>query len=292
MTRFGVRCLLLVTMALTGIMHIVTGFCDNLYAFIVIRAISFFFNGPTYALVAVYYSSILGPRYRPMGDIMIFFGTSIGVCLMACVAFLIPDWHHQFWFTGGLCLLSTLFGFCLPKLFQEAYEHGKLQKGRKYLTEFAELVDADLDLDVVKKFEKHLVATSVSSSVNSMSNENSLVSDPNLLLLTICGGYAYFGGCVIWMAFLLLQSGKIVNIYLDLIIGALVESVSYVILYFLVRTVYRKPLIFTLSGALAFLIMVALIFRAFGTGLSGTRFTSEIILYRTLDFGLKDAVND
>ena len=80
------------------------------------------------------------------------------------------------------------------------------------------------------------------------------------------------------MAFLLLQSGKIVNIYLDLIIGALVESVSYVILYFLVRTVYRKPLIFTLSGALAFLIMVALIFRAFGTGLSGTRFTSEIIL--------------
>ena len=77
---------------------------------------------------------------------------------------------------------------------------------------------------------------------------------------------------MIWMAFLLLQSGKIVNIYLDLIIGALVESVSYVILYFLVRTVYRKPLIFTLSGALAFLIMVALIFRAFGTGLSGTRF--------------------
>ena len=66
------------------------------------------------------------------------------------------------------------------------------------------------------------------------------------------------------MSFILLQDGGVLNIYVDVIIGALIECVSFFVLYFVLSRTNHKPLTIFISAVLLGLILLAVIFRAVG----------------------------
>jgi hypothetical protein len=137
------------------------------------------------------------------------------------------------------------------------------------LCSFTKRLGIKLENETMLNYEKHLLAKN-SKFTKTKNNDNlkhSLISDPVVLFVTLACGYAYGSGRLVWMALLLLQSGNIVNLYFDLIIGALIEGASYIILYFALAKIARKPLIHILTGMLLVIILVAVILRAVGSKL-------------------------
>ena len=86
------------------------------------------------------------------------------------------------------------------------------------------------------------------------------------MFISLIGGFANFGIMLVWFAYILLPSGKVYNIYVDIIFGGALEIVSMIFLNLLINRMPRKMLLSLLLGLQATIILASVILRSLSNG--------------------------
>ena len=86
------------------------------------------------------------------------------------------------------------------------------------------------------------------------------------MLISVIGCFSYFGAGLIWFGYILLPSGKVFNIYVDIIFGGALEVVSMILLNLVFNRMPRKMLLSLLLGLQATIILASVILRSLSNG--------------------------
>ena len=90
--------------------------------------------------------------------------------------------------------------------------------------------------------------------------------DRNVMFISLIGCLSYLGIILNWIGYILLPSGKVFNIYVDMIFGGALEVLSMILLYAVFNRLPRKILIKLFLGLQAIIILAAIISRSLSNG--------------------------
>lgn len=249
--KWGRKKALLISMVVMSVPGVLSSFVGTFWLFALLKVLVGSGIGGALNCIVLLDMEFVGPRSRPFAGIFIWNFWSLGVCMVALFAYLIPDWKYLNLTTSIPGLLIVVIYFYLPESIRWLIVNDRHREAEEILKKVAEVNGRKYPADVELKKEK---------TSNESGNVFELFRHRLTTVYTLVSMLAWFA-CSMAYYGVSLSSGDLGgNIYLTFFLTSLIDFPSNFLATFMVSRFGRKrSLIVSMFGTAVSMITAALL---------------------------------
>jgi len=242
--KFGRKKSIYIWVPVLSVLLVCHSFVTNLTLNIIIRTVEMIIAHMAWIPHISYCVEIVGPKGQAAAGVSTQIAFAFGYAGTSLLGMFFPDWR-EFTISTALVIGSfTLTCFLVPNSPRFMYSSGQYDKARESVKQIAKKTGTDIDDDFLDNFENEMRKQKNKNTVKSTYSTIDLFTNGKLLtIVTIIQSSSFFTCCLVYYGMTLNAAQIPGDLYVNNLIGALIEVVANLATIPLLNKLGRKTVL-------------------------------------------------